>query len=259
MMYKNDMVAVVKNNGKILRENGDTVYLPFGSEYSIYMKNLRSRKAKVKISIDGQDVLNGSSVLINGNSEFELERFLEDMDKGNRFKFIQKTEKIQEHRGDKIDDGIVRIEFQYEREIVQAPIYQTNWVHSYGTNVRSPLRGTGEWTSTTFNSNVTTDDFSDLTGSMVNTRSIVPQSVKPLNEEGITVKGSESNQKFVYGSIGILEDEKHVITLQLKGETSTGVEVSEAVTVKSKIVCQTCGTKNDNKNNFCSECGTALK
>lgn len=256
-MYKNDMVAVVKNGGKILREQGSTVYLPFGSEYSIYLKNLRSRKAKVKISIDGQDVLNGSSLLINGNSELELERFLEDMDKGNRFRYIQKTEKIQDHRGDKIDDGIVRIEFQYEREIIQYGIPICTNLTSRSYEPSSGINGIRSMSfnssTTSVNSQATMDSFSDMTGSMA-----TPKGFKPLNDEGITVKGSVSSQKFTYGSIGILEDEKHVITLQLKGETSTGNTVVEALTVKSKLVCETCGTKNDNKAKFCAECGTAL-
>jgi len=43
-----------------LRENKDEVNIGFGQEYSIYLKNLDSKKAIVKISVDGTDVLNGN-------------------------------------------------------------------------------------------------------------------------------------------------------------------------------------------------------
>jgi hypothetical protein len=35
MMYKERFIAVIKYNGKVLRERDDVVTLPFGSEYSI--------------------------------------------------------------------------------------------------------------------------------------------------------------------------------------------------------------------------------
>jgi len=46
-MYKEQMVAAVKVGGKVLRENGETVVLPFGSEYSVYLKNLNTVRAGV--------------------------------------------------------------------------------------------------------------------------------------------------------------------------------------------------------------------
>ena len=42
MMYNNKLVAAIKSNGKVLREFGEEVYIPFGSEYSILIKNLHS-------------------------------------------------------------------------------------------------------------------------------------------------------------------------------------------------------------------------
>lgn len=258
MMYKNDFVAVVKENGKILREHGNTVFLPFGCEYSILMKNLRSKNVLVSISIDGEDVLNGNSLIINGNSELELERFLEFMSEGNKFKFIQKTSKIQEYRRDKVDDGIIRIEFQYEENITkqQKPIIWSNTFKYKDKNVMwtsastdfNCLRGTSDITTCCYNhspSNVVLDG-------------TINNASEPLYDEGITVKGSMSNQKFAYGSIGKLEPEKHVITLQLKGSKENGDVVNKPLTVKTKQECSTCGTKNDSKNKFCIECGTFL-
>ena len=49
MMYESKLAAAIKVNGKVLREfNKDTVYIPFGSEYSILLKNLNTKRAIVE-------------------------------------------------------------------------------------------------------------------------------------------------------------------------------------------------------------------
>jgi hypothetical protein len=53
MMYSNKLVASIKSNGKILREFNDKVYVPFGTEYSILIKNLNTVRASVNIFVDG--------------------------------------------------------------------------------------------------------------------------------------------------------------------------------------------------------------
>lgn len=40
MVYSNQLVAAVKCKGKIMREKKGNIFLPFGSEYSILIKNL---------------------------------------------------------------------------------------------------------------------------------------------------------------------------------------------------------------------------
>jgi hypothetical protein len=57
MVYKERFVAVIKHGGCILRDNGGIVTLPFGSEYTIFLRNLESRKVQVGVSIDGKDTM----------------------------------------------------------------------------------------------------------------------------------------------------------------------------------------------------------
>jgi len=115
MTYKDYFVVEVKSKGKILRVKNGAVSLPFGSEYSILLKNLNSRRASIKIHIDGQDVLDYSSLILEPNTSTELEGFLNGTTARNKFKFIQKTKEIQDHRGDKIGDGMIRVEFAFEK------------------------------------------------------------------------------------------------------------------------------------------------
>jgi hypothetical protein len=117
MMYNNKLVASLKANGKILREFKDTVYIPFGSEYSFLLKNLNTTRALVNVFIDGEDMTPGGLVL-NAGQEVDLERSIKggNLTEGNRFKFIERTGAIENGpRGVKLEDGLVRIEFQFEK------------------------------------------------------------------------------------------------------------------------------------------------
>ena len=125
MTYNDRFVAELKLNGKILRIKDDTVYLPFGSEYSLLLKNLNTRRVSVNIEVDGSDVLDNQSLMIEPNKTTELMGFLKGHTAKNKFKFIQKTKQIQEHRGDRVDDGIVRIEFAFEKPHHQPWIAKT--------------------------------------------------------------------------------------------------------------------------------------
>lgn len=273
MMYSNCMVAVVACGGRILRErdvNGDSasVFLPFSSEYSIRLKNLQSRSALVRISIDGESVLGNHSngLIIRPNSELELERFLERMDKGNRFKFIKKTQQIADHRGDRLDDGIIRIEWQYEepnlyrvkrgRSILEGDSPTIIKGGGLGGSINAIAQA--KLSDEIFTSGNPIHD-GDAASTINATRSLNIDQLDGFHvDEGITVKGSISNQKFTYGYIGTLESQSHVITLKLHGTTSTLAEVSEPLTVQSKLMCSVCGDKNKSNANFCSNCGAAL-
>lgn len=116
-MYANKLVASLKANGKILREFKDTVYIPFGSEYSFLLKNLNTTRALVNVFIDGEDMTPGGLVL-NAGQEVDLERSIKggNLFEGNRFKFIERTGAIEDGpRGVKLEDGLVRVEFQFEK------------------------------------------------------------------------------------------------------------------------------------------------
>lgn len=279
MMYSNKFVATIKNNGKVLREHGDTVYLPFGCEYSVLLKNLNSVRADVKISIDGVDVLNGSSLVVNPNSDIEIERFLKDLDKGNRFKFIERTDSVEQHRGVGAADGLVRIEYRFEKPYV--PQVRPGWIYDdspwkttygggYSTtgvsrslhNVGGALRGVDYSKGEAVKAVAMNAVNSYCADNGIVAQSAIHDGMATMdcsfNDAGITVPGSESHQKFRTVSSFPLEAQTHVIVLQLKGETEYN-KVTKPVTVKSKPKCVTCGKLNKANAKFCSNCGTALE
>ncbi len=274
MVFQKNFVVVVKCGGKVLREREEnTVYLPFGSEFALSLKNLNSRRASVLVSIDGTDILFGKSLILEPNSEVSLERFLRDNDQGNRFKFIQKTKEIADYRGDRIDDGLVRVEYRFEQAAPEVrvindyhrryhdwPWYPNPW-QPYDPYWPRP------WPKITYGGSVsgslTSGPISGITGTQVlcncSNTGPVAESALPAPEEGITVPGSVSNQGFRQGYIGALEANSEVITLRLRGyQADKGVQVEEPLTVKDKFKCATCGRFSKSSATFCANCGTAL-
>lgn len=246
MAYKNKFAVAIKHNGKILRELNDVVNLPFGSEYSIYIKNKNSRKAVVKVEIDGVDVIDGNSIIVAPNSSLELHGFMKGSTVKNRFRFIEKTDRIRKHRGNRIDDGLVRIEYWFEKPPI---VYHDSPVVYRGGPTKGSTTYWGHGNST-------------MTCSFACSSPSISDS---YNDDGITVKGSQTRQDFVYGDIGELESSSTVIILKLKGRSirkkhvsHEGRIVKKPITVKTRLRCTTCGTKSKSAARFCSHCGTFL-
>jgi hypothetical protein len=295
-MFKDNLVVALKANGKILREVDGKTILPFGQEYSILIKNMDSKRAKVKVWIDGTDATEDTELVVYGNSEITLERFIKNgnLKEGNKLKFIEKTQKISDHRGDKIDDGFIRIEWQFEKVIVNnfintihndyyyrggccpspSPIWLTNGGY-YGSGYTETFGVASNMTTTTLSSNSTGDFVKAAVASAVDgdstVRAFTAQATAQAatatvnqvqateNTEGITVPGSHSDQTFTVASWFNVEDVKHTIVLKLQGENAQGQKVEKPVTVKTKQICDTCGRTNKATSKFCSECGTSLQ
>lgn len=260
MVYAQKFVVAAKVNGRILRENNNVVSIPFGSEYSLLLKNLESRRAVVKIDIDGQYI--GNNLIINPNSSIELERFIDNnFHSGNKFKFIEKTQEISDYRGDRVDDGLVRVEVWYEQVITyQQPFYNYygNMTFTSGTtgcnDVASSIRASNQVVSEPLN------NLSSITTVSSNVQSNVGSNSIPVNDNGITVKGNESKQSFQYGYVGLLESNSTVIVLKLTGyKKDNSIKIIKPVTVKTKLICSTCGRTSKSHKKFCYNCGTFLE
>lgn len=271
-MFYNNFVVSVKYNNNFLRDSGSIVNVPFGSEYSLYLKNLDSRKAVVKVSIDGKDVLDGSLIVIHPNSPLELTGFLKDNKVKNNFKFIQKTKEISEYRGDRIDDGIVRIEYTFEKKVNTVKVnyeynnsYQYHYYPPYYITLpskRDPFQY--EWycgdSDISFSSSGTHNCSIDNVASIKSEEPFIRNcSNTPTKDEGITVHGSESNQVFnIGGCTNELEETSNVITLNLRGFKDDGTKIVSTLSTKTKLTCNICGKKSNSDCSYCSRCGTYL-
>lgn len=274
-MYSNKLVASLKANGKILREFKDTVYCPFGAEYSILLKNLNTVRAVINVFIDGEDMVPGGLVL-NPNQEVDLERSIKNgnLMEGNRFKFIERTGAVEQHRGIKLEDGLIRVEFQFEmpRPVIHITDTWQNkqWVPGhwkdnstfnvngvlrsadYSNGEAMKLRASGAIDSTLRSMNISATSASVHDG-------MATMDWMPANDVGITVPGSKSTQSFTTTTLGALDPQKHSIILKILGETPDNQPVLKPVTTKHKPKCITCGKQNKANAKFCTECGTALE
>jgi hypothetical protein len=221
MMFKQNFVTCIKVNGQVLRETAGTVTIPFGSEYTILLKNLNSVRAQVKVDIDGDNVTDGWLIL-SADTSLDLERSIRNgnLSRGNRFKFIERTEAIEKHRGVKEDDGLVRVEFKMEKVYEPRKHYYDEWV-PVPNPWRDRRRRDDPWHPRRRWSNggraaeyrrPVSGGFlksSGITGQSIGSSaaSFVPQSfnksadtncfaANSVNDTGITVAGSESNQQF---------------------------------------------------------------
>jgi len=238
MVYSKKFIAVIKHKGKILREFSDnTVKLPFGSDYSILLKNKEVCKALVDITIDGKDVLDGNSLILEANTSIELKGFMKNSTVKNKFRFINKTKEISNYRGDFIEDGLIEIKYRFEKQPTN-----TLWSTVDYTYPRTT------WSSrdTVFSANYCSSK---------------PLCKSSLDTAGITVPGEVTRQEFVKGSIGEIEVASHNIIIQLKGEITSKIKrkrVTKPVMVKTKIKCSTCGRRWKSNLKYCGNCSTYL-
>ena len=295
MMYGNKLAAAIKVNGKVLREFKDTVYIPFGAEYAITIKNLHTTRAVVNVYIDGDNVVPGGLVLSPGQS-VDLERSIKNnnLTEGNRFKFIERTGNIEDHRGIKLEDGLIRIEHQFEqpRPVInitdnywkstqQWPNPNTPWYSTTNTvsgtsgsiaSDRFSVTASGATTQINVNGIMRGVDWSKNGEATASAASAAINQVSPQASEmhdgmatmdwcdtGITVPGSKSTQSFQHTTVGLLESATHSMVIKLLGDLGHNKPVVNPVTVKHKVKCTTCGRQNKHNAKFCTECGTALE
>lgn len=264
MTFKRNFVAVLKCDGNILREREPGVFnLPFGSEYSILLKNKDSRRALVHVEVDGTSVYRRHGLILPANSSVEVRGFMLNMRETCNFKFIKKTKEIQGFRCDRPDDGLIRISFKFEKpESHYSPYYQ---LYTQYTGLDQSLLGTdAPYLGPVSYSTTTSTSFDSMSkGGESCGRDRVFSSVSlltsPLADEGITVKGKRVKADYTYGEIGELETDEHVIILQLKGLADGREEpVKKPLTVSTRIRCETCGRSHRSDSSYCSNCGTYL-
>jgi len=288
-MYNNKLAVALKSAGKVLREFKDEVYVPFGSEYSIYIKNMNSVRALVTVTVDGVDIGDGTKFVVDANDSIDIERFIKDgnFKKGNSLKFIERSGAVEDHRGIDIEDGLVRVEYQFEKPTpVYYPPYipprHRRWNDPWGgdnvfytsNSAGSPLRsntigGTSDAKGLIGQSTFTASASVGEVQNSVNVNHVqldaliadvaAEISAETENDVGVTVEGSLNEQQFSVASWFPVEAETHVIVLKMLGQTSDNAKVRKPVTVKTKPKCKTCGSTNKATAKFCTECGTSLQ
>jgi hypothetical protein len=149
-------VVTILVDGKPLREFREddirTVKIPFGSEYTIRIKSKYIRRAKASILIDGTEVFTGGKqLIIPALGTVDVERFVDSLDSGKKFKFVSieegtKTGQIQDPTS--TDNGTIKI-YVYP-EIVSTVTYAMPTFTTYPRDfsVTCDSLGIGDFAST---------------------------------------------------------------------------------------------------------------
>lgn len=171
------VVAIISPDGKPYREFTDgstTCTVPFGTEYKIRIKNKTRARARVSVDIDGMPVFVGQQLIMDPDSTTDLERFVDNLSTGKKFKFVEaKAENgVQDPTSEK--NGLVRVTVY--------PEDTETWVPKLGPSL-----------------NWTLDSFQCST--LENTRGFAPTceatySCSSAAPAGATVGGSLSSQSF---------------------------------------------------------------
>ncbi len=278
-MYKDKFILAIKHNNKVLRETKNIVQLPFNSEYSLLLKNENSKRALVKIKIDSQDVLYGSEIVLDANKEITIERFLQNNEYGNRFKFVKLSDNNVKDK-DNPENGLIEVDFWLEKdfempkiikekEYIPYPVYPDPFDYPWIKPWREPYYPWYEYRPLTIYGNTTSNlQLDTVVGSaglegqglksehishnaFFCSSNIQAQNINSVENLGATVEGSKSEQKFQ--SIYTREKDlsTHVqIRLYLRA-TENPLYVEDT---KNKF-CSQCGKKIQYKDKFCSSCG----
>jgi len=252
-MYKMGFVTNIVLDGKIMDDENGTVALPFGSEYKLRFKNKNTRDAVAKVYIDGKNATEKGDLIIHANDTVELERYIESLHSGNKFRFVSLDDVAPAERGNP-QNGIVEIRFRLVKEFSERIIY-----HHYPPEVHHYYypklyeRPDTTWTFDCSNSsaiNCSSSVNSCFDASNVN----MQESIKDV-DGGKTVAGGYSSQGFNYGYVGELEYKETVIKLKL-----VGYPLNKTLSYKgNKLYCTKCGDAMEKQDNFCSNCGNKKK
>jgi len=274
-MFKNGLVSTVKVNGKFLRDDDFEIKIPFNTTYSLWFKNAENRTCVINVEIDGKNVTDNKWLVINAGKTFELIGFLEDNHINNKFKFIQLTKEIEDYKGINSKYSLIKITHKFVNNYwgnnnmiySNSPItWNFNDYYNISNNIWIPCSHTiftrNDWKQTGWGGELYCfSETSSYAGeSLPITGCFLNGNTNPCdkNNLGITVKGEETSQDFSSCYIGDLEDKTYVAFFRLIGISDKGY-IKNIVSFRDKLVCSTCGKKNNYKNKYCFNCGTFLE
>lgn len=263
MAYDSQLVLAIIHNGSPVREINGKVTLPFNSEYKIRLKNKHPYlRAKARVFVDGRKASNLGDFIVHAGETVDLERFLdESMTSGRRFKFVPLSDGRVNDPTDP-ENGIIKVEFYREVDFCNRVVINPDPWPTQPIKPRpySPRRGgTGSPTFDWYvNTNSTT--FKSSLASSSNSVSSANYLSSP-GQEGATVEGGRSGQKFVEGDDFLTETFPVTLQLRIQGPKKRKPVNCPEVKPPRKPVkaryCPECGARRIRNARFCHRCGAA--
>jgi hypothetical protein len=255
MMHSNDfVVAIMVNDSALLESKGGVVAIPFGTEYTIRLRNKhKDRRALAKVFIDEENI-SGGGVIVPADKFVDLET--SPANPGRKFKVVsaESSEAVEAGKNNKSDDsnGVIRVEWQLEKEWKATQVvYVDRPVPYYPWRSRRPYDNQPYFDSrlcdTEQSLNCNTLDESPKSSNFAGE---VPTSRRL--KEACTVEGGRSNQTFYDAYI---DTESVTTTIRIVIRGFKGIEGASS-TAKH---CENCGaSRKFRKAKFCWDCGKVL-
>lgn len=254
-MYNDGFVVAIKVGDRFVEEksNGNFV-VPFNSEYTVRLKNRNNRNAVAKVYIDGEEVNGLGSFILDSNSTLDLERFVDKLDSGNKFRFVPLSNSGVKDKNNG-ENGIIEARFQLVKPVEKPIIYNDHHHHHHHYDFPRyntwPYKDDIVWCNNTTGKGMSSPTVTYNASNMdccVDTGSAGP--LMASDTKGATVQGSKSGQKFSYSYVGELEARETVIRVQLVGSSDDVLK-----DYYEKKHCSSCGKKYVTGDVFCSSCG----
>ena len=280
MAYSQRFVISLLVNGRVQKEfNDGTVELPFGSEYTLRLRNKhKDRRAVCKLFIDG-DERSKNGYVIQPNSYVDIR----NDSYGQGFMLVhpesvEAQDEGKDRRNTERLNGVIEGRFYLEKEV---PVKEVHHHHHHHPRPRPwPWRApyyldsnaveakggpSGQSASATFGLSADAGSVECSAESAQHTnssRSRKHKLMKSANLEtvaGVTVDAGDKGQRFRAVDID-LEGDFVTVKLLVKGIVGTeATEVAEIVDssqTKSGSYCPNCGAKRKPRRaNFCGNCG----
>lgn len=225
-MYRNKFVVVVIVDGKIQQETASgTCEIPFGSQYTIRLRNRNSKRAVCNLYIDGENV-SGGGFIIEANSHVDIER---PVHSNRKFLFDSIDSENAYDQGknahfENYNHGLIEAKFALER--VYQPYYTPN---SYTLN--SGLNNPNLLVTGAINSNHLHDAQPPISGTIkygsdcFSSKSLLRSNNMQItstsaNFAGVTLEGDKSNQTFTTTNF-VDDGDWTTVRLRLRGVHET--------------------------------------
>jgi len=234
-------MVILDQNNQVLNETSGNVRLQFDSEYKIRLRNKNDFAILASVTIDGRSITQGpnSGVIIESNGKIELERWIDNISTGNKFKFVSINHPEAQDPFDS-NNGIIKVDFYREKKhkmYMAGPTIKP-YIDPYTYPPIIDKQHTWDFPGTFYcNSN----------SGLSQRGSCIGQSI--LNDSGCTINGSKSDQKFSYTDKVFENFCFTSMSMKIKGINKSSVNVS------SINYCAICGKRRKKTDNFCSKCG----
>lgn len=283
MVYSNKFVVSILVNGRIVDEkvNGE-VSIPFGSNYTVRLRNKHAVRAVGKIYIDNENV-SGGGYIVEANSYVDIKRHANE---DRSFKFVSTKSAAAKKSGKDLSNqngelGVVEVRFYLEKPVVAIPYnpplrrkpqklyypypdpnypnpyikpYDKPWVtpHYPYEPRKSEIWCMSNDMKNSYRSTVScndTDNIYTTSNSMIRSSSIGGSSCQSRGLDGLTVKGNSTGQNFTFGHVN-LESTYTTLRVVLRGYSTPTTRVA---------YCPNCGAKIGKRDRYCSVCGNQIK